>query len=87
MTTRPRDETARIGKEIYERDIRHLVEADHHGDVVAIDIGSGCYALGKNAIDASEGLRDQHPGAQVWLMRVGHRTLYRFGGNSLRGAG
>ena len=87
MTTRSREETARIGKEIYERDIRRLVEADHHGDVVAIDVGSGSYALGKNAIAASEGLRNQHPDAQVWLMRVGHRTLYRFGGNSLRRAG
>ena len=81
---RPRDETARLGKEIYERAIRHLVEADHQGEVVAIDVGSGSYALGKNAIAASESLREHHPDAQVWLMRVGHGTLYRFGGGSLR---
>ena len=87
MTTRSREETARIGKEMYERYIRHLVEADHHGEVVAIDVDSGSYALGKNAIDACSGLRDQHPDAQVWLMRVGHRTLYRFGGSSLRRSG
>ena len=83
---RPAEETARIGKEIYERDIRHLVETDHQGEVVAIDIDSGSYALGKNAIVASESLRDQHPDARVWLMRVGHRTLYRFGGSSFRRA-
>ena len=83
---RPREETARLGKEIYERDIRHLVEADHQGEVVAIDVESGSYSLGKNAIVASEGLRAQHPDAQVWLMRVGHRALYRFGGSSLRRA-
>jgi len=64
----------------FTRDIRHLVEADHHGEVVAIDIGSGSYALGEDAIAASKGLRDQHPDAQVWLMRVGHQALYRFGG-------
>ena len=80
LPQRPRDETARLGKEIYERDIRHLVEADHQGEVIAIDVGSGSYALGENAIAASESLRDQRPNAQVWLMRVGHRTLYRFGG-------
>lgn len=84
---RPRGETARLGKENYERDIRHLVETDHQGEVVAIDVDSGSYALGKNAIVASECLRDQHPDAQVWLMRVHHRTLYRFGGSSLRRAG
>ena len=84
---RPAEETARLGKEIYERDIRHLVEADHQGEVIAIDVGLGNFALGKNAIIASESLRDQHPDAQVWLMRVGHRTLYRFGGSSLRKVG
>ena len=83
---RSREETARLGKEIYERDIRQLVEADHRGEVIAIDVGSGSYALGDNAIAASEGLRDQHPDAQVWLMRVGHRALYHFGGSSLRRA-
>ena len=82
-TRRPREETARLGKEIYERDIKRLVEADHFGEVVAIDVDSGSYALGKNAIDASESLRKQSPDAQVWLMRVGHRALYHFGGSSL----
>ena len=87
MTTRSREETARLGKEIYERDIRRLVEGDYHGEVVAIDVGSGSYALGKNALAASDRLRNQHPDAQVWLMRVGHRTLYHLGGNSLRKEG
>ena len=82
-----REETAVLGKEIYERDIRRLVEEDHKGEVVAIDLGSGSYALGKDAIAAAERLRRQHPGAQIWLMRVGHRALYRFGGSSLRGLG
>ena len=81
---RPASETVRLGKEIYERDIRHLVEADHHGQVIAIDVASRDYALGENAIDASESLRAHHPNAEVWLMRVGHQTLYRFGGSSLR---
>jgi hypothetical protein len=84
---RPVADTARLGKEIYEKDIRHLVEADHQGEVVAIDIDSGGYALGENAIAASERLRARHPEAEVWLMRVGHRTLYRFGGSSLRRVG
>ena len=39
-------ETARLGDEIYERDIRKQVEADHHGEVVAIDVESGSWAGG-----------------------------------------
>lgn len=84
---RPADDTARLGKDIYEREIRRLVEADHRGEVVAIDVDSGSYALGKNAIVASESLRERRPDAQIWLMRVGHRTLYHFGGSSLRRTG
>ena len=85
--TRPKEEIARLGKEIYQRDIRGQVEDAHHGKVIAIDVDSGKYALGQNAIAASESLREQHPGAQVWLMRVGYPTLRSFGGSSLRRPG
>ena len=86
-TRRPTQDTARLGKEIYERKIRHQVEADHHGNVVAIDVDSGSWAVGDNAIDATDSLRTQRPDAlDVWLLRVGHRALYRFGGSSLRSA-
>ena len=82
---RTTEDTARLGKEIYERDIRRHVEADHHGDVVAIDVDSGIWAIGDNAIDATDSLRTLRPDAiDVWLLRVGHRALYRFGGSSLR---
>ena len=38
---RPREETACQGKERYEQGIRSQVEADHHGEIVAIDVDSG----------------------------------------------
>ena len=75
--TRPRDEIARLGDEVYERDIRHKVEADHHGEVVAIDVDSDSWAIGDNVIAAA---------IDVWLLRVGYRALHRFGGRPLRRA-
>ena len=42
--TRPTAEIARLGKEIYERDIRSK-EDGHHGDYVAIDVESGEWPL------------------------------------------
>ena len=68
------------GKRSTSGEIRRLVESGHFGEVVAIDVGSGSYALGKNAIDASESLRKQRRDAQVWLTWVGHRTLYQLWG-------
>ena len=85
--TRPKEETARLGKEIYERDIRPLVEPDHRGQVVAIDVDSGEYAIADTASVAAKRLRAQRPDAGVWLMRVGYRTLRHFGGGSLWRAG
>ena len=82
--TRPLDEIARLGDEIYERDVRKQVEADHDGEVVAIDVESGKWAIGENVIAATDRLQEQRPDAiDVRLLRVGHRALHHFGGRSL----
>ena len=84
-TRRPREETARLGREIYERDIRPLVEADHHGEVVAIDVDSGDYAIGDMVVTAVKRLREKRPDAiNVESERVGYPTLRSLGGGSLR---
>ena len=81
LPRRPREETARLGDEIYERDIRTQVEADHHGEVVAIDVESGSWAIGDDVIAATDQLRAKGTDAvDVWLLRVGHRGLHHFGG-------
>lgn len=73
------EETARRGDEIYDREVRARVEAGNHGKVVAIDIETGAYALDENALAAAKRLRAQHPNAEIWFVRVGHRALHRIG--------
>ena len=87
MTTparRPAEETARLGNEIYKRDIRHLVEAEHFGEYVAIDVDSGDYAIADSVLAAADQLRSRRPDADGWLVRVGYRALRSFGAGSLR---
>ena len=85
--TRPKEEIARLGKEIYERDIRRQVEADHHGKIVSIDVDTGIWAIGEELREAVEELRTQRPQAiDVWSLRVGHWGVYKFGGSALRSA-
>lgn len=85
VTRRPSEEIARLGDEIYERGIRHEVEAEHHGEVVAIDVESGTWAIGDTVIVARDRLRAKLPDAiDVSLLRVGHRALHYFGGRPLR---
>ena len=81
------EETKRLGEAIYERDIRAHVEADHHGEFVAIDVESGCWALSDNRRAATMDVRAQQPDAvDVWLLRVGHSAATYRGGRPLRDA-
>ena len=90
MPARSIEETAQLGKEIYERDIRHEVEKDHVGKICAIDVDSGCWALGDDRVISDEDvavgrLREQRPEAiDVWFERVGYRAVRSFGAGSLR---
>ena len=83
---RPRGETARVGRELYERDIRRQVEADHHGEIVAIGVDSGSWVVADDEIAAVDRLRKMRPGA-VLCERVGYRALRSFGARSLRRMG
>ena len=82
-TNRPAEETARLGDEIYERDIRPQVETDHHGEIVAIDLDSGDYAVAENVVTAWERLAPRHTDGSFWFVRVGHPAVYHLGGRPL----
>ena len=73
------EEIARLGDEIYEKQVRLAVEAGNHGRVVAIDIETGAYALGDTARDAAKKLLARYPDSEIWSVRIGHRALYRVG--------
>ena len=82
--TRPKEEIARLGDEIYERHVRGQVETDHIGEIVSIDVDSGSWAIGGNILEAVDRLRAQCPEAiDVWSLRVGYRAVHKFGGGSL----
>jgi hypothetical protein len=74
-----KEEFARRGDEIYERDIRVKVEPSCDGQFVAIDIETGAYEVDENEISAADRLLARVPDAQTWLRRVGSRFTRRFG--------
>ena len=90
IPTRGLDETVELGREIYERDIRHKVEPDNVGKVCAIDVDSGNWALGDNTVVtdvrvAVKRLRERRPEAvNVYCERVGYKALRSFGGGFRR---
>ena len=74
-----KEEFARRGDEIYERDLRTHVEAGNEGKFIVIDIETGAYEIDADELVASDRLLTRHPNAQVWLRRVGSRYARRFG--------
>jgi len=79
-----KEEFARRGDEIYESQVRAQVETGNHGKIVAIDIETGAFELAENTIAATDRLYERVPEAQPWVVRIGHRTVYRFGSRSLK---
>jgi len=73
------EETARRGDEIYEQQVWPQVESGHQGQIVAIDIDSGGYALGDTALAAARSLRVNYPEAEIWLVKIGDKAFHRIG--------
>ena len=79
-----KEEFARRGDEIYESQVRQQVEEGNHGKIVAIDIETGAFEVADTPISATDRLYERYPDAQPWVIRIGHRAVYRFGSQSLK---
>jgi len=80
-----KEEFARRGDELYERDLRPHVEAGNAGKFIVIDIETGAYEVDADELLASDRLFARHPEAQVWLRRIGSRSARRFGTGARHG--
>jgi hypothetical protein len=73
------EEHARRGNELYETQIRPIVEAGNHGKIVAIDVETGEFELADSTMTASARLLDRYPDAQIWRIRIGCEGVHRIG--------
>ena len=74
-----KEEHARRGTALYERQIRPRVEQGNTGKIVAIDIDTGAFEVAEDTLTASDRLLARYPDAQPWFVRIGHRGVHRFG--------
>ena len=79
-----KEEFARRGNELYESQIRPQVEQGNHGKIVAINIETGAFEVADTTMVAVDQLYEREPDAQPWVIRIGHRAVFRFGSRSLR---
>ena len=74
-----KEEFARRGDAIYERELRPILENGNEGKFVVIDIETGAYEIDADELAASDRLLARVPNAQIWLRRIGSRYAHRFG--------
>lgn len=75
------EEIVERGERIYAERLRQLLEPQHVGKVIVIDIDSGDYDLGDDCRAVSDRVAAKHPGAPLYAGRVGYPALYRVGYN------
>jgi hypothetical protein len=74
-----KEEAARRGDELYDRDIRPQLEPEHNGNIVAIDLDSGAWEVDADEATAMRRLKSRCSEAEIWAVRIGSRYLTRFG--------
>lgn len=79
---RPRyskDEFAKRGEAIFEKEIRPNLGKRNSRHFVLIDIETGDYEIDSDEDAASDRLLARIPDAQIWMRRVGSRHSRKFG--------
>jgi hypothetical protein len=77
-----KEEFARRGNEIYEREVEPRLDPQDIGKFVAIDIETGAFHTDADEITASNRLLARNPEAQIWFRLIGSPYTRRFGPRS-----
>jgi hypothetical protein len=72
-------ELSRRGQEIYDREIRKKVEKKHHGKFLVVEVDSHDYEIDQDPVAANQRLRQRHPGALSYMVRIGYRAAFKLG--------
>jgi hypothetical protein len=76
------EETVRRAEEWYERQIRSLVEAEHRGQYIAIDVDTGEYEIGNDYHTVARSILARKPDAALGVLRIGYAAVGRIGGRA-----
>jgi len=73
-----KEKFALIGDQIYEQKLKGIIEDQHKGKFVAIDVNSEDFEIDAKEINAVDRLNIRHPNSQIWLKRIGSRYVRHF---------
>jgi hypothetical protein len=78
-------ETAALGKAIFRQRIQPLLGPGEEGRFVVIDVDSGDFEIDDSDLEATLRLKQRRPPGRFFGLRIGHRTGYQIGLQSVAG--
>jgi len=78
------EDITRCGQTLYDEGIRSQVEATNFGKYIAVDIETGAYEIADEHLAAAEQALAKHPGAPLYVLRIGYPAAARIGGHLAR---
>lgn len=73
-----KDEIALKGQKIYDKTLKEKLEKEHRGEIVAIEVETGDYFLGKRGIEAIKKAREKYPHSVFYSVRIGFPAVHKF---------
>ena len=74
-----RDSIVDLAQTIYDAKIRHLVEPEHHGEYLTLDVKTGEYDLDADSLAANFRMLERHSPDTLVSLRVGYPAFGAFG--------
>lgn len=71
-------------RRVYDERLKATLEAEHFGEVIAVEPESGEYVLGKDFMAVSQACRQKFEGKLTYTFRVGGGGAVKIGGASLK---
>jgi hypothetical protein len=75
-----KEEIARRGREIYEREIRPRLDRDQDGRFLVVDVRTGRFEIADDELTAFDRAGQDNPDGLLFGLRVGSRAAHRLGG-------
>ena len=81
QTALQRDENWKRARSLYEQRVRKQVETEENiGKMVIMDVDTGDFEIDPLGIESARKLRQRHPNAHLFGMRIGYNVAESFGG-------
>jgi hypothetical protein len=73
---------AQLAKDIYDRQFRQNLEAEHRDEFVAIEPVSQSFFLGRTFVAAALAAKEAFPERISFVIRIGHEAAFHLGASA-----